>query len=104
MREYYYCAQRNFTYRFLRGSENKNMFAWINTIKGAVDRSKWKLSIVPIKHEKTEIPTATISIELKVRQIRYPVAPGVINIANTSTIPTAFNEETIDIDNSIRSA
>ena len=100
----YYCAQRNFAYKFLRGSENKNIPTWISTIKGAVDKSKWKLSIVPIKHEKTEIPTATIIIELKVRQIRYPTAPGVINIANTSTIPTAFNEDTIDIDNSIKSA
>ena len=36
----YYCAQRNFTYKFLRGSENKSIPTWISTIKGAVDKSK----------------------------------------------------------------
>ena len=90
-------------YNFLKKSENKNTTAWINTIKGAVDRSKWKLSIVPVRHEKTETAIDTINIELKDWQVKNPIAPGAINIAVTSRIPTAFNEDTINKDNSINS-
>ena len=73
------------------------------TIDPPVSRSNQKLTYIPIRLEIIALNTEIIVILSNLSVSKYAVAPGVINIATTKTIPTDCKPTTAAKDKHVRS-
>ena len=93
----------NIPYLGANKKANKNMKVWTKTIDPPVSRSNQKLKYMPNILEIIALITEMIVILSNLSVNKYAVAPGVISIATTRTIPTDCNPTTADKDRHVSS-